>query len=284
MKKSKNIQTFIGFDSFYENAKVIAFGAPYDGTTSFRPGTRFAPAAIRIDSEGIETYSPYLDMDLEDYQTCDVGDLEYTTGNTARYLGYIEDFTREVVRDHKIPLMIGGEHLVTLPAVKAIYEKYENLYILHFDAHTDLREELYGEKISHATVIRRCWDILGDHKIFQFGIRSGEKAEFEWAQKHTHLTKFTTEGLEAALEIIKDQPVYVTIDLDILDPSIFPGTGTPEAGGITFKEMMKVIMQLKNLNIVGADMVELSPHYDVSGVSTAVACKVLRELTLAIHG
>ncbi|SHH89291.1 agmatinase [Caloranaerobacter azorensis DSM 13643] len=279
---NKNIYTFIGFDSEYEDSQIVVFGAPFDGTTSFRPGTRFAPAVMRNESYGLETYSPYLDKDLTDIKVYDAGDLEFPFGNTKKVLDMIEEFAKSVLNDGKIPVMIGGEHLVTLPSVKAVYEKYKDIYVLHFDAHTDLREDYMGEKLSHATVIRRVWELLGDDRIYQFGIRSGEREEFEWAKRHTNLTKFTYKGLEDVVNKLKGKKVYVTIDLDILDPSVFPGTGTPEPGGILFNDMMNIIGILKNLDIVGADIVELSPHYDNSGVSTAVACKILRELVLAI--
>lgn len=282
MELAKNITTFIGFDNEYDESNIVVFGSPYDGTTSFRPGTRFAPNVMRTESHGLETYSPYLDLDLEDYKIFDAGDLEFPFGNTEKVMSIVEDFSAQVVEDKKIPVMIGGEHLVTLPAVKSVYKKYGDLHVLHFDAHTDLREDYLGEKLSHATVIRRVWDFLGDDRIYQFGIRSGEKVEFEWAKEHTKLTKFNYNGLSEVVKSFGDKPVYITIDLDILDPSIFSGTGTIEPGGISFNDMMEIISLFRGLNIVGADVVELSPHYDASGTSTAVACKVLRELVLAI--
>ncbi|MCY6356255.1 agmatinase [Clostridium sp. ZS2-4] len=282
MKLSKNVSTFLGFENEYEESKIVVFGSPFDGTTSFRPGTRFASNIMRSESYGLETYSPYLDKDLEDVNVFDGGDLEFPFGNTQKVLDTIYDFTSEIVKDNKIPVMIGGEHLVSLPAIKAVYEKHKDMYLIHFDAHTDLRDDYMGEKLSHASVIRRSWDFMGDGKIYQFGIRSGEKREFEWAKEHTNLTKFSCEGLAEAVKEIGDKPVYITIDLDILDPSIFPGTGTPEPGGITFKEMMEAIKTMQGLNIVGTDIVELAPQYDTSGVSNAVACKILREMVLAI--
>jgi len=282
MKLCKNVFTFIGFDNEYEESDIVVFGSPFDGTTSFRPGTRFAPSIMRNESYGLETYSPYLDRDLEEVKVFDAGDLEFPFGNTEKVLNMIEKFTTDIIKDDKIPVMIGGEHLVTLPAVRAVYDKFNELYVIHFDAHTDLRENYLGEKLSHASVIRRVWDFVGDNRIYQFGIRSGEKYEFDWANEHTILNKFNCNGIEETIKEIGDKPVYVTIDLDILDPSIFPGTGTIEPGGISFNDMMEVIRKIKVLNIVGADVVELSPHYDVSGTSTAVACKILRELVLAI--
>ncbi|RKD30913.1 agmatinase [Thermohalobacter berrensis] len=282
MKLSKNIHTFMAFDREYESADIVVFGAPFDGTTSYRPGTRFAPMVMREESYGLETYSPYLDMDLTDKKVFDAGDLELPFGNTKKVLEILKNFVDNILGDGKTPVMIGGEHLVTLPAVEAVYNKYDNLYLLHFDAHADLRDVYLGQKLSHATVIRRVWEHLGDDRIYQFGIRSGTREEFKWAKKHTKLTKFNCKGLKEVVKEIKDKPVYVTIDLDIFDPSIFPGTGTPEPGGIFFNDMIEIIESLKTLNIVGADIVELSPHYDNSGISTMVACKVLRELVLSL--
>lgn len=275
-------QTFIGYNATYDEADIVLVGAPFDGTTSYRPGTRFAPAQIRIDSYGLETYSPYLNLDLEDYALCDIGDIEMPFGNPPLALTQIRSTLSTILKSDKKPLLIGGEHLVSLPVVEALYEKYPDLHIVHFDAHTDLRDTYMGEKLSHATVLRRAWDLLGDERIFQFGIRSGTKAEFEWAKSHTHLCPFDTSSLEAILPKLKDKPVYLTIDLDVLDPSIFSGTGTPEPGGLTMKEFLSALLKLKTLNLVGADVVELSPHYDTSGVSTAVACKVIREVSLLL--
>ena len=284
LNKSGNIQNFIGCDAAYDDAKIVIFGAPYDSTTSNRPGTRFAAAAMRVDSFGLETYSPYQDLDLEDARIYDAGELELPFGRPEPALGMIEAAAAQIMADGKMPVMIGGEHLVTLGAIRAAAKLHPNLRIIHLDAHTDLREDFLGESLSHATVLRRCHDILGDGRIFQFGIRSGTREEFEWAKAgHTHLQKFNLSGLMEIVESLGDVPVYFTLDLDVLDPSAFPGTGTPEAGGISFMELLSVIILLKQLNVVGCDLVELAPNLDTSGVSTAMACKVMRELLLAIY-
>lgn len=276
-----NKYCFLSCEHDFNNSDVVLFGAPFDGTSTFRPGSRFGPYRIRIDSYGLETYSPYLDRDLLECKIHDAGDLDVTFGNTVFTLDSIEKFTSQIVKADKKPLMIGGEHLVTLPAVKAVYDKYNDLVILHFDAHTDLRVDYLGEPLSHSTVIKRIWDFLGDNRIYQFGIRSGLKEEFQWSEAgHTFMNRFDCKELSQIIPKIKDKPIYVTIDLDILDPSIFPGTGTPEPGGITFKELLDAFVCLKGLNIVGADIVELAPDYDPTGVSTAVASKALRELML----
>ena len=280
----KNVHTFISCDSDYEESKIVIFGAPFDSTTSFRPGTRFASSAIRNESFGIETYSPYCDKDLLDTKIFDGGDLELCFGNSRQALDDISAFTSDILNDGKIPFMIGGEHLVTLGAVEAVFKKYPDLNIIHFDAHTDLRDDYLGEKLSHASVIRRCHDLLGDGRIFQFGIRSGDRTEFEWSkQGHTFLNKFDFRGLEKVIEELDGKPVYFTLDLDVLDPSCFCGTGTPEAGGVTFRELLSAVTKVANLNVVGLDMNELSPIYDQSGASTALACKLLREILLLIY-
>jgi len=284
MMLNKNITTFIGCDKEYKDAKIVLFGAPFDGTTSFRPGTRFAGQAIRSESIGIETYSPYQDKDLEDSYIFDGGELDLPFGNTERVLNEIEKYTEDILAHDKIPFMVGGEHLVTLGAVRAVSKKYTDLHIIHFDAHTDLRTDYLGEELSHATVLRRIWDLVGDEKIFQYGIRSGEKYEFDFAKEHTILHKFNLETLADGIKQLQGKPVYFTLDLDVLDPSIFPGTGTPEAGGVTFSELLRAVLSLKGLNIVGCDVVELSPVYDQSGVSTAVACKIIREILLTLGG
>lgn len=277
-----NIETFIGCDADYKEADLVLFGAPFDSTTSYRPGTRYGSSAIRHESFGLETYSPYQDEDLTDYKVFDAGDLELCFGSAEAALTDIEATTGEILADCKLPLLLGGEHLVTLGAVRAVFEKYPDLHIVHFDAHTDLRDDYLGAKLSHACVIRRCHDFLGDGRIHQFCIRSGERDEFRFADKHTDLHKFNFNGLAETIKAIGNAPVYFTIDLDCLDPSAFPGTGTPEAGGVTFTELLAAIETVSSANIVGADVNELSPMLDTSGASTALACKVVRELILAI--
>lgn len=280
---NKNIETFIACDKEYSEADFVLWGAPFDSTTSFRPGTRFASSAIRHESFGIETYSPYLDKDMEtDLMAFDAGDLELVFGESEKVLTQVEIMTAEIAKDGKIPVMIGGEHSLSSAPIKTLLKKYPDLQIIHFDAHTDLREDYLGNKWSHASVIKRCWDMLGDGRINSFGIRSGMKEEFEWAKEHINLHKFNFEGLEETVTAIEDKPVYFTLDLDILDPSVFPGTGTPEAGGVSFEELRQAVLLLKDLNVVGLDVMELSPHYDQSGASTAVACKIIREILLTL--
>jgi len=276
----KNIHTFIGCDNEYDESKIVIFGAPFDSTTSYRPGTRFASAAMRNESFGIETYSPYQDKDLEDISVFDAGDLELCFGSPESALSDIEELSEKILSDGKMPLMIGGEHLVTLGSVRAAVKKYPNLHIVHFDAHADLRDDYLGQKLSHACVMRRCHELVGDNKIFQFGIRSGDREEFYWGREHVCTNKFNFDTIETLKEKIGDNPVYFTIDLDVLDPSCFPGTGTPEAGGVTFTELLNAVKTVSGLNVVAMDVNELSPMLDQSGSSTALACKLLREILL----
>lgn len=281
----RNVETFIGCESSYENANIVLFGAPFDSTTSFRPGARFGPAAMRHESFGLETYSPYQDKDLEDIAVFDSGDLELCFGSSEAALADITARAQEILADERFPLLLGGEHLVTLGAVRAVLEKYPDLHIVHFDAHADLRDDYLGAKLSHACVLRRCHDLIGDGRIHQFCIRSGEREEFRFASQHTDMHPFTFDGLPELAEHLKQTqvPVYLTIDLDCLDPSAFPGTGTPEAGGVSFLQLLDAIRTITQANIVAADVNELAPMLDNSGVSTATACKVLRELLLALH-
>ena len=281
---SPNVETFIGCDSSYRAADIVLYGAPFDSTTSYRPGARFGPSAIRHESFGLATYSPYQHADLTAFDIFDSGDLELCFGSSEAALADIEARAAEILHDGKLPLLLGGEHLVTLGAVRAVAEKHPGLHIIHFDAHADLRDDYLGAKLSHACVLRRCHEIVGDGRIHQFCIRSGERAEFEFAAQHTEMHKFDFTGLAELTEQLcaTKEPVYLTIDLDCLDPSCFPGTGTPEAGGVSFLQLLDAIRTVSKTNIVGADLNELAPMLDISGVSTATACKVLRELLIAL--
>ena len=272
LNKQGNMQNFLGCNASYEEAKFVIFGVPFDSTTSNRPGARFGPSAMRLESYGLETYSPYLDRDLEDISVYDAGDLEPPFGCPEPMLEAVQSVTAEILKDGKIPVMIGGEHLVTLGAVRAAVAAHPNLHIIHFDAHADLRDDYLGESLSHATVMRRCMELGVDDKIYQYGIRSGTRDEFK-------LLKTLGET-----PIAPNAPIYLTLDLDVLDPSVMPGTGTTEAGGLNFAQLLELFMglALDKLNVVGFDIVELAPNYDPSGISVATACKILRELLLTI--
>ena len=276
---NKNVEVFMGCDTGWHFASTVLFGAPFDSTTSYRPGTRFGSGAIRRESYGIESYSPYQDRDLLDGDVVDIGDIELCFGDSAAALE-----TRRILASHKRPVMLGGEHRVTLGAFRAVAEKFPDVHIIHFDAHADLRDDYLGVPLSHACVMRRCWELVGNGRIFQFGIRSGDREEFSWGRTHVRTNRFNFDTLEEVVEQLQGKPVYFTLDLDVLDPSVFPGTGTPEPGGVSFEELRKAAtLVCSKLRIVGCDVNELSPHYDQSGVSTIVACKIVREMLLAFQ-
>ena len=277
------IDVFMGCDASWAEARTVLFGAPFDSTTSNRPGTRFGPGALRRESYGLELYSPYQDRDLSECAVLDSGDIELPMGSSALALDAIEERAAEILTAGKRPFLIGGEHLVTLGAFRAVYKQHPDVSIIHFDAHTDLREEYLGVSLSHACVIRRCWELVGDGRIFQFGIRSGDREEWRWGKHHVACQPFTLDGLKDLVDAMADRPVYFTVDLDVLDPSVFPGTGTPEPGGITFDALRQgVTLVCSRCNVVGCDVNELSPPYDPSGVSNAVAAKTVREMLLAL--
>ena len=274
---------FIGADADYAEARAVIFGAPYDSTTSFRPGARFGPAAIRGESFGIETYSPYQGCDLEEVRVHDAGDLELPFGAPERALEMIEAKVAAILADGKRPVLLGGEHLVTLGAVRAAAKRFPALRVIHFDAHADLREDYLGVKLSHACVMRRCHDILGDGRIWQFGIRSGTREEFGFMREGRVTTEPFTLKTLPSVSFPEGTPVYLTVDMDVLDPSEFPGTGTPEAGGVRFEELLAAVRGVfARFNVVAFDNVELAPSLDPTGRSTALACKFLREELLAL--
>ena len=278
---------FIGCDKAYDEADTVLFGAPYDSTTSFRPGTRFGPAAMRMESFGIETYSMQCDKDLvDDAKVFDSGDIELPFGAPEPALGLIEERAARILADGKCPFLLGGEHLVTLGAFRAVLKKHPDVVIIHFDAHADLREDYLGNPLSHACVLRRCHDLIGDGRIFQFGIRSGTREERQFMlDGHVTTELFADTTLGAVVESIgPDVPVYLTVDMDVLDPSEFPGTGTQEAGGFNYRQLVAdVQLVCRHLNVVAMDNVELNPGLDPTGRSTALACKFLRECLLSFE-
>ncbi len=270
-------RNWMGQNPDYDSSDIIMLGMPFDGTVSYRPGSRFAPEQIRLASWGLEEYSPEFDKDLADVNFHDAGDLEFPLGNTYACLDLIEKNVDQIYKDGKKVFGIGGEHLVTLPEVKAVSKYYKDLAIIHFDAHTDLREEYLGQEMSHSAVIRHISKFIEPKNIKQVGIRSGMKEEWEFMKKNNTLCHKYSD-----IDCLKDKSIFVTVDLDCLDPSVMSGTGTPEPGGMSFNELSDWFKYLKSFNIVGADVVELAPDYDNSGVSTAVATKVIRELLMVI--
>lgn len=275
---------FIKSHPNYEESKAVLYGMPMDWTVSFRPGSRFGPARIREVSVGLEEYSPYLDRELDEVKFFDAGDIPLPFGNAPKSLDEIEKFVKKVLADGKIPVGMGGEHLVSWPVMKAVYEKYSDLAILHFDAHTDLRTDYEGEPLSHATPIRKIAELIGPSNVYSFGIRSGLKEEFEWARENgMQIAMFEVlEPLKKVLPTLAGRNVYVTTDIDVLDPAFAPGTGTVDCGGITSKELLAAIHEIarSEVNVVGFDLVEVAPVYDHSEMTVNTASKLLREMIL----
>jgi len=284
LKEYRWSNRFMGSRECYDESDVIMVGAPMDYSVSYRPGARFAPQKIREVSYAIEEYSPYMDRDLSEVRFFDAGDLELPMGNIVSSLEIIQQAAREVLEDGKKPIFLGGDHLITYPVVKEVYDKYgDQLRLLHFDAHADLREEYLGERNSHASVIRLCSQFLPSKNIFQFGIRSGTREEFKWAGENLNFYPFEVlQPLKEVIDVLKPYPVYITLDIDVVDPAYACGTGTPEPGGCMPHEIFQAFRAMKGLNIVGMDLVEVNPVYDTAGVTSILAAKIIREAMLII--
>ncbi|QKG85778.1 agmatinase [Kroppenstedtia pulmonis] len=275
---------FIGATPHVEEADIIIYGMPMDWTASFRPGSRFGPKRIREASLVLEEYSPYLDRDLSELNYFDAGDIPLPFGNPEKSLHQIEAFVDKVLQQNKIPFGLGGEHLVTWPVVKAIHRYYSQLAVIHIDAHADLRTDYEGEVLSHATPLRKIVELLGADNVYQFGIRSGTREEFHYA-KQEKIPFYPFEvltPLQRILPQLAGRPVYVTVDIDVLDPAFAPGTGTPEPGGITSRELLQAIHSIADagIQVVGADLVEVAPVYDPTEQTPVMGAKVLREMLL----
>lgn len=274
---------FIAAHPDYEDAQVVIYGMPMDFTVSYRPGSRFGPKRIREVSIGLEEYSPYLDRELTEVKYFDAGDIPLPFGNPGKSVEVIGEYVAQLLKDGKFPLGLGGEHLVAWPIIREVYKKFPDMVLIHFDAHADLRTDYEGEEFSHATPIRKAVELIGGKNVYQFGIRSGLKEEFQFAREHINFYPYEVlEPLKKVLPTIKGRPVYITIDIDVLDPAFAPGTGTLEAGGITSKEMLAAIHEIANsgVNVVGADLVEVAPVYDHSDQTPILASKIVREMIL----
>ena len=274
-------QTFISAKASFAEAKAVILGCPYDGSATFRPGARFGPSTIRKASWGIETYSPYQESDLTQIKIHDMGDLELPLGEKKASLSVIRKALHKILSRKKFPILLGGDHLITLPVVKEILPVYPHLHLLQIDAHTDLRDDYLGESLCHSTVMKRVVDLLGKERLFQIGIRSGTEEEFKLARKMRSIVSLDPASLASMVKCLKNQPVYVTLDLDVVDPSLLPGVGTPEPGGLSFKELISLLKKVQSLHVIGFDMVELTPDYDPTQISSVTASVILREMILA---
>ncbi|WP_088104434.1 agmatinase [Halalkalibacter urbisdiaboli] len=277
-------KVFILSKPSYEEAQAVIYGMPMDWTVSFRPGSRFGPSRIREASLGLEEYSPYMDKHLEEVHYFDAGDIPLPFGNAERSLDMVEEYLDKLIADGKFPIGLGGEHLLSWPIFKAMHKKYADMAIIHIDAHADLREEYEGEPLSHSTPIRKACGLIGPENVYSFGIRSGMREEFQYAKESgMYMAKFdVAKPLKEILPTLAGRNVYVTIDIDVLDPAHAPGTGTAEAGGITSKELLEAIVAIaeSDVKVIGADLVEVAPAYDHSEQTQIAASKFIREILL----
>lgn len=274
---------FMEFDSNFDDSDICILGVPFDGTETYRSGARFGPRSIREASLSIESYSRDLDLELNDLRICDCGDL-IVSSNAKETLKRIEEIIPGIVDKDKFPVLIGGEHLISLGAIKGLKAKYKDLRVVGFDAHLDLRDEYSGEQYSHSTVMLRIFEMV--EEVYQVGIRSGSKHEFEFAQENTK--SYGADNIkEAVSDIMKDigtAETYLTFDIDVLDPAYAPGTSNPEPCGISPAELINAIHEMKGLEVVGFDLVEVCPVYDQSGITAVTAAKIIREGILSFFG
>ena len=260
--------------------RVGLYGVAYDGTTSFRPGTRFGPAAIREVSTGLETYCPQLQADLEDLAFADLGAVAIPHGAPEPVLAAVEQATERVLDLGLIPLMLGGEHSISSGAVAAVARRHPDLVLLQLDAHADLRHEWLGSRHSHACAMRRCLEVLPSGELRQVAIRSGTREEFH--ELHAQQRLVSVDDYAASLAPLRGRPLYLTVDLDWFDPAVLPGTGTPEPGGFFWPDFARLVEELRHHRLVAADVVELAPQLDPTGVSAVLAAKVVRSLLLLL--
>lgn len=262
------------------DADIALFGVCWDGTSSFKAGSRFAGFAVREASFGMEEFSFYQEASLLDVNFCDYGDLFLPPGQKERVMADIGSAIREIRIKGQFPIAFGGEHLVALPLILEAFQEHPDMALIHFDAHADLRPELWGDALTHATIIGRAADKIGYKNIFQFGIRSGSIEEWQIAKQHGTMRPFTLEAIDQVIETLGDRPIYITLDMDVLDPSLYPGTGTPEPGGISWDLLIAGLKRFSGKKLVGMDCLELAPHYDATGVSSMCMAKTLREMIL----
>ncbi len=266
-----------------DDNQILLIGAPFDSTCSYRPGTRFGPDALRRASYSLETYCPKLDCDLENVNFFDCEDLELPFGTPEPALAQLTDWYQQNIKSNVTPIMLGGEHSLSLAPIEYYFKKFPDLVVIQFDAHMDLRQDYLGQKYSHACAMRRVLDFMKPSHLIQIGIRSGTKDEWNFSRNNCHLFPFQFPDPHEVIRIIENRPVYLTIDLDVLDTSHLPGTGTPEPGGVSFAALENFLHSLyKNLSIKAMDVMELSPDYDHSGISSVVAAKVVRQGILSL--
>ncbi|MFH1821797.1 MAG: agmatinase [Methanobacteriota archaeon] len=288
MEHEDMIRVWPGFGCFdlpYEKADVVFLGAPIDVTSSYRPGYRFAPAKIREASTNLETYVMSAGVDVfEKLNITDLGDVMVTPTDLTKTGARITQAVKSVLRDGKTPVILGGEHTVSYFTLKA----FDDIFVIHLDAHRDLRDEYLGDKLCHATVMRRVLDRLPVDRLIQIGVRSCSKEEAEFSKDAGVVAYTADQTIDEPKRIISEvkklagkSKVYLSIDLDVLDPAFAPGVSTPEPGGLSTVELLRILRELGKLDISGFDVVELVPPYDDETTSFAAA-RIIYELLAAM--
>jgi agmatinase len=265
---------FLGTQGVVKDSGVLLVGVPFDGTASFKSGARFGPDSVRSWSDVLETYSPVFDRDLADLNVVDMGNLIFSAATWREVSDVIQKVLGKALSNVCKPVLIGGEHIITLSAVEECLKVYPDLTVVQMDAHLDLRDDYGGTGYSHATVMKRVLERVGEGGLIQFGARSGTREEWALARN----LETIVQKPDSIPEMVREKPVYLTVDLDVLDPSVMPETGTPEPGGLSFADLHEAMLSLRGLNIIGGDVVEYCPSPDGGGPSGAVAAKVIREM------
>ena len=276
---------------------VAVLGIPMDIGTSWRSGTRFGPKQVRAESAMIRPYNIQTGAaPFDSLQIADVGDLPINTFSLADSLKIVEDYYEQLLTHDVIPVALGGDHSLTLPILRAMAGRHGPLALVHVDAHADVNDEMFGERETHGTVFRRAYEegLILPELTFQIGLRgTGYTAEdfteaAGWGFRQflaPDLWHQPLDGLAAEVRAaIGDHPVYVSYDIDSLDPAYAPGTGTPEIGGLTTPQAMQLIRGLRGTRIVGFDLVEVSPPYDPSGNTALTAANLVFELLCVLPG
>lgn len=276
---------------------VAVLGIPMDIGTSWRSGTRFGPKQIRAESAMIRPYNMATGAaPFDSLQVADIGDLAINTFSLPDSIRIISESYDAILTHDVIPVAMGGDHSITLPILRSIARKHGPVALVHVDAHADVNDEMFGERETHGTVFRRAYEegLIIPDKTYQIGLRgTGYSASDFTEAQDWGFQQFPAHELwgralsDLGTEIrrdIGDRPTYVSYDIDSLDPSFAPGTGTPEIGGLTSPQAMQLIRALKGVNIVGCDMVEVSPPYDSSGNTGLTAANLIYELLCVLPG
>ncbi len=278
---------FIACTRSLSEAGIVVYGIPFEGRVNLRKGADGGPRDLRLASDSIETYSPVLRRDLEDLPLCDLGDCELPDGAPPRE--QLDTARADIAswwRPGLIPFMLGGDHTATVPVMEALFPSFPDLRVLQLDAHPDTREEFLGERFNYASAMARVMDVVGEDRVWQVGIRTGSREEWERERPHIFPSHAVHpyDAVRRLLPELLGHPLYVTIDVDVLDPSEAPGTGSPEPGGLRVPELIEIVRLLSPCRVIGGDLVEVAHAWDPSGRTGIAASSVIREAMLAWWG